>query len=136
MPTLLIFTRSLAPTSLIEQHVLDTKGGKQQSKAATAALSLATYNTVQISKLETAIEAQEAKTDLLTDISKLHEAHLHQLQGQMDGIGNEIQVVKLFQEWEVRIESARTPIYYTTHPLVFSLSFDPRSYMKKEVSTF
>ena len=72
--------------------------------AATAALSLATYNTVQISKLETAIEAQEAKTDLLTDISKLHEAHLHQLQGQMDGIGNEIQVVKLFQEWEVRIE--------------------------------
>ena len=72
--------------------------------AATAALSLATYNTIQISKLETAIEAQEAKTDLLTDISKLHEAHLHQLQGQMDGIGNEIQVVKLFQEWEVRIE--------------------------------
>jgi len=72
--------------------------------AATAALSLATYNTIQISKLETAIEAQQAKTDLLTDITKLHEEHLHQLQGQMDGIGNEIQVVKLLQTWQVRIE--------------------------------
>jgi len=41
------------------------------------------------------------------------------------------------QTWKKRrIESAQTPIYYTTHPLVFSLSFDPRSYMKKEVSTF
>ncbi len=40
--------------------------------AATAALSLATYNSIQISKLETAIKAQEAKTDLLTDIAKLH----------------------------------------------------------------
>ncbi len=64
--------------------------------AATTALSLATYNTIQISKLETAIEVQQAKTDLLTDISKLHEQHLHQLQGQMSDIGQEIQVVKLF----------------------------------------
>jgi truncated hemoglobin YjbI len=59
--------------------------------AATAALSLATYNTIQISKLETAIEVQQAKTDLLTDITKLHEQHLHQLQGQMSDIGQEIQ---------------------------------------------
>jgi hypothetical protein len=47
--------------------------------AATAALTLTTYNTVQISKLETAIEAQQAKTDLLMDISKLHEQDLHKL---------------------------------------------------------
>ncbi len=47
--------------------------------AATAALTLATYNTVQISKLKTAIEAQQAKTDLLMYISKLHEQHLHKL---------------------------------------------------------
>jgi len=59
--------------------------------AATAALSLATYNTIQIAKLETAIEVQQAKTDLLTDITKLHEQHLHQLQGQMSDIGQEIQ---------------------------------------------
>jgi len=72
--------------------------------AATAALSLATYNTIQISKLETAIEVQQAKTDLLTDITKLHEEHLHQLQGQMSDIGNEIQVVKLVQTWQIRIE--------------------------------
>jgi len=72
--------------------------------AATAALSLATYNTIQISKLETAIEVQQAKTDLLTDISKVHEQHLHQLQGQMRDIGNEIQVVKLVQTWQIRIE--------------------------------
>jgi len=48
--------------------------------AATAALSLSTYNTIQISKLETAIETQQAKTHLLTDISKRHKQHLHQLQ--------------------------------------------------------
>ncbi len=53
----------------------------------TAALSLATYNTVQISKLETAIDAQQAKTDLLTDISKLHEQHLHKLDNMIDDIG-------------------------------------------------
>jgi hypothetical protein len=64
--------------------------------AAMAALSLATYNSIQISKLETAIEAKEAKTDLLTDIAKLHEQHLHQLHGLIDGIGKELQVVKLW----------------------------------------
>ncbi len=47
--------------------------------AATAALTLSMHNTVQISKLETAIEAQKQKTDLLADIVKLHEQHLHQL---------------------------------------------------------
>jgi hypothetical protein len=47
--------------------------------AATPALTLATYNTVQILKLEMAIEAQQAKTDLLTNISKLQEQHLHKL---------------------------------------------------------
>jgi hypothetical protein len=41
--------------------------------AATSALTLSTYNTVQISKLETAIKAQKQKTDLLADIVKPHE---------------------------------------------------------------
>jgi hypothetical protein len=72
--------------------------------AATAALSLTTYNTVQISKLEIAIEAQEAKTDLLTDIAKLYEQHLHQLHGLIDGISKELQVVKLQHTFQIRVD--------------------------------
>jgi hypothetical protein len=72
--------------------------------AATVALSLATYNFVQISKLETTIEAQEAKTDLLTDISKLHEQHLHQFHGLIDSICKELQVIKLKQTFQVRVD--------------------------------
>jgi len=72
--------------------------------AATAALSLATYNTIQISKLETAIVAQLAKTDLLTDISKLHEQHLHKLDGMIDEIGNELEVVQMNQQFQVRVD--------------------------------
>ena len=72
--------------------------------ATSAALSLATYHTIQISKLEMAIETQQDKMDLLMDISKLHEQHLHQLEGLMDNIGNEIQVIKLLTHWQVRLE--------------------------------
>jgi hypothetical protein len=57
---------------------------------ATVVLTLATYNTVQISKLETRIKAQEQKTDFLTDISKLHEKHLHKLDTMVDNIGEEL----------------------------------------------
>ncbi len=63
--------------------------------AATAALTLSTYNTVQISKLETAIEKQQKKTDLLTDIVHIHEQHLHQLDEMIEDIGNEIQKLKV-----------------------------------------
>jgi hypothetical protein len=63
--------------------------------AATSTLTLSTYNTVQISKLETAIETQKQKTDLLTDIVKLHEQHLHQLDQMIDDIGKEIQSLKV-----------------------------------------
>jgi hypothetical protein len=72
--------------------------------AATAALSLATYKTIQISKLETAIEAHQTKTDLLTDISKLHEQHLHKLDGMVDDIGNELQVVRMQHLFRVRLD--------------------------------
>jgi hypothetical protein len=54
----------------------------------TSALTLATYNMVQISKLEATIEAQQKKTDPLTDITKLHEQHLHKLDEMVDDIGN------------------------------------------------
>jgi hypothetical protein len=40
--------------------------------------------------------------DLLTDIAKLHEQHLHQLHVLIDGIGKELQVVKLQQTFQVR----------------------------------
>ncbi len=63
--------------------------------AATPALTLSTYNTVQISKLETAIEKQQHKTDLLTDIVHIHKQHLHQLDTMIENIGNEIQKLKV-----------------------------------------
>jgi hypothetical protein len=72
--------------------------------AAMAALSLATYNAVQISKLETAIEAQEAKADLLADIAKLHEQHLNHFHGLINGIGKELQVIKLQQTFQIRVD--------------------------------
>jgi hypothetical protein len=55
--------------------------------AATATLMLSTYNTVQISKLETAIETQKQKTDLLADIVLLHEQHLHKLDKMIEDMG-------------------------------------------------
>ncbi len=67
--------------------------------AASAALTLATYNTMQLSKLKTVIKAQQAKTDLFTDIVKLHEQHLHKLDEMINYIGNELQVVKFGQNF-------------------------------------
>jgi hypothetical protein len=85
--------------------------------AATAALTLATYNTVQILKLEMAIEAQQAKTNLLSDISKLHEQHLHKLDGMIDDIGKELQVVKVQQTFLVKIERIIAQINSDEHKL-------------------
>jgi hypothetical protein len=85
--------------------------------AATVALSLATCNTVQISKLEMAIEAQQAKTDLLTDISKLHEQHLQKLYGMIDDIGRELQVVKVQQNFLVKIDRIIAQINSDEHKL-------------------
>ncbi len=85
--------------------------------AANAALSLATYNTVQISKLETAIEAQQAKTDLLTNISKLHERHLHKLESMIDNIGGELQVVKVENLFRVKIDRVLAQVNTDEHKL-------------------
>jgi hypothetical protein len=81
------------PAFLTFRNVSDTNGTSHV--AATSALTLSTYNTVQIAKLETAIEAQKQKTDLLADIVKLHEQHLHQLDVMIEVIGNEIQKIKV-----------------------------------------
>ncbi len=85
--------------------------------AATVALSLATYNTVQISKLETAIEAQQAKTDVLTDISKLHEHHMHKLEGMINDIGEELQVVRVEQLFRVKVDRVIAQINTDEHKL-------------------
>ncbi len=85
--------------------------------AATAALSLATYNSVQISKLETAIEAQQAKTDLLTNITKIHEQHLHKLDSMIDDIGREQQVVKAQNLFKVRVDRIVAQITSDEHKL-------------------
>jgi hypothetical protein len=82
-----------------------------------AALSLATYNTVQISKLETAIEAQQAKTDLLTDISKLHECHLHELESMIEDIGHKLQVVKVENIFRVKVERVLAQVNTDEHKL-------------------
>jgi hypothetical protein len=74
-------------------------------------------HTIQISKLETAIEAQQAKTDLLTNISKLHEQHLHKLDSMVDDIGNELQVVKLKHLFKVRVDRIIAQITSDEHKL-------------------
>jgi hypothetical protein len=84
---------------------------------ATAALTLATYNTVQISKLETAIEAHQAKTDLLTDITKLHEHHMHKLDKMVDDIGKELQVVQVENLFRVKIERVLAQVNTDEHKL-------------------
>jgi hypothetical protein len=84
---------------------------------AAAALSLATYNTVQISKLETAIKAQQAKTDLLTDISKLHENHMHKLDNMVDDIGKELQVIKFGNQFRTKVERVLAQINTDEHKL-------------------
>jgi len=76
--------------------------------AATVALSLATYNTAQISKLETAIEAQQ---------SKLHEHHLHKLEGMIDDIGEELQVVKVEQLFRDKIDRVIAHVNTDEHKL-------------------
>jgi hypothetical protein len=85
--------------------------------AATAALMLSTHNMVQISKLETAIEAQKQKTDLLANIVKLHEQHLHQLDKMTEDIGKEIQVLKVQSGLHFSIDRAIAQVISDTNKL-------------------
>jgi hypothetical protein len=86
--------------------------------AATASLTLSTYNRVQISKLKTAIEAQKQKTDLLADIVKLHEQHLHQLDRMIDDIGREIQALKVQSGLHFSIDKAIAQVILDTNKLL------------------
>jgi septal ring factor EnvC (AmiA/AmiB activator) len=72
---------------------------------------------VQISKLETAIEAQKQKTDLLADIVKLHEQHLHQLDEMIEDIGKEIQALKVQSGLHFSIDRAIAQVISDTNKL-------------------
>jgi len=72
---------------------------------------------VQISKLETAIEAQKQKTDLLANIVKLHEQHLHQLDKMTEDIGKEIQVLKVQSGLHFSIDRAIAQVISDTNKL-------------------
>jgi hypothetical protein len=84
---------------------------------ATSALTLSTYNTVQISKLESKIEAQQQKTDLLTDILKIHEQHLHQLDRIIDTIGQELKALKVQSGLHFSIDKAIAQVILDTNKL-------------------
>jgi len=84
---------------------------------ATSALTLSTYNTVQISKLESKIEAQQQKTDLLTDIVKIHEQHLHQLDRMIDTIGQELKALKVQSGLHFSIDKAIAQVILDTNKL-------------------
>jgi hypothetical protein len=51
---------------------------------AIAAAALSSYNAYRITELNNKISALKSKTDLLVDISHLHEAHLHHLEEKTD----------------------------------------------------
>ncbi len=72
---------------------------------------LATYNMAQISKLESMIEAKQCKTDLLTDISKLHEQHLNKLDTMVDNTGEKLQVIIVNQAFRTSVDHILAQIY-------------------------
>jgi hypothetical protein len=51
---------------------------------AIAAAALSSYNAYRITELNNEISALKTKTDLLVDVSHLHEAHLHHLEDKTD----------------------------------------------------
>jgi hypothetical protein len=51
---------------------------------AIAAAALSSYNAIRIMELNSEISALKSKTDLLVDVSHLHEAHLHHLEENTD----------------------------------------------------
>jgi hypothetical protein len=51
---------------------------------AIAAMSLSSFNAYRITELNSEISALKSKTDLLVDVSHLHEAHLHHLEEKTD----------------------------------------------------
>ncbi len=59
-------------------------------KIATAGLTLATYNAVQIPKLESKISANEKKLDHLMDIINLHKQHFKAVDQKVNYVSNQL----------------------------------------------
>jgi hypothetical protein len=72
---------------------------------------------VQISKLESKIEAQKQKTDLLMDIVKIHEQHLPQLDRMIDTIGQELKALKVQSGLHFSIDKAIAQVISDTNKL-------------------
>jgi hypothetical protein len=72
---------------------------------------------VQISKPESKIEAQKQTTDLLTDIVKIHEQHLHQLDRVIDTIGQELKALKVQSGLHFSIDKAIAQVISDTNKL-------------------
>jgi hypothetical protein len=51
---------------------------------AIADMALSSFNAYKITELNSEISALKSKTDLLVDVSHLHEAHLHHLEKKTD----------------------------------------------------
>ncbi len=75
------------------------------------------YNIVQISKLESSIKAQKCKTDLLLDITKLHEQHLKKLNEMIKDIRDDIQVKKFQQKFKLSMDRVIVQITSDDHKL-------------------
>jgi len=81
---------------------------------ATAALGLATVNRIELDKMKDAITEFGHKTDVIVDVQKLHDKHLHLLQAQVDSLLDEMAVAEntlnvmiLNTNLRTRIESYR-----------------------------
>jgi hypothetical protein len=55
---------------------------------AIAAMALSSFNAYRITELNNEISALKSKTDLLVDVSNLHEAHHHHLEEKTDATNN------------------------------------------------
>jgi hypothetical protein len=58
-----------------------------------AALTLATYNTARISKLETQIAQNNKRLDHLVDITSLHEQHFKAVDKKLDDVAEKLALV-------------------------------------------
>jgi hypothetical protein len=54
------------------------------NQIAIATIAMSSFNAYRITKLNSEISALKSKTDLLVDVSHLHEAHLHHLEQKTD----------------------------------------------------
>ena len=79
---------------ILDDHTIVTQTKRQLDlvtfRIAFAGLTLATYNAMQISKLENKIATNKKKLDYLIDITNLHEQHFKAVDQRLDDISNQL----------------------------------------------